>query len=75
MVRQSHRHPRVSKTGAKFSWGVKRPQDLSDICPALRLVETYDIAGKCGPAAFAVAAAYRMLTLGRPIYSCALFTA
>lgn len=74
MVRQSHRHPSVSKTGARFWWGVKRPQDLSVLCPELRLTEVYDIARQCGPTAWIVATAYRMLTIGRPVYSCALFS-
>lgn len=74
MVRQSHRHPSVSQTGARFAWGVRRPQDVSALCAGLRLVETYDIARQCGPAAWLVASAYRMLTLGRPVYSCALFS-
>lgn len=75
MVRQSHRHPSVSKTGARFWWGVKRPQELTELCPQLRLIETYDIARQCGPMALLVASAYRLLTFGRPIYSCALFSA
>ncbi|WP_334185723.1 class I SAM-dependent methyltransferase [Novosphingobium sp.] len=74
MVRQSHRHPSVSKTGARFAWGLKRPQDLGKLGVGLRIVETFDIARQCGPLAWLVASAYRMLTLGRPVYSCALFS-
>lgn len=73
MVNQSHRHPSVSKTGSVFSWGVRKPQDIMSAIPALRLSETYDIARQCGLPSFLVASAYRLLTLGRPIYSCALF--
>ncbi|WP_395396597.1 class I SAM-dependent methyltransferase [Novosphingobium sp. BL-8A] len=73
MVSQSHRHPSVSKTGAVFSWGVKRPVDLTTAVPGLRLIETYDIARQCGLPSLLVASAYRLLTLGRPIYSCAKF--
>lgn len=73
MVAQSHRHPSVSKTGAKFSWGVRRPEEVSRAVPELRLVETYDVARHCGAASAAIAFLYRVLTLGRPVYSCALF--
>jgi O-methyltransferase involved in polyketide biosynthesis len=73
MVSQSHRHPSVSKTGSLFHWGVRKPRDISSAIPTLRLLETYDIARQCGLPSFLVASAYRLLTLGRPIYSCARF--
>ncbi|PNU02154.1 class I SAM-dependent methyltransferase [Novosphingobium guangzhouense] len=73
MVSQSHRHPSVSKTGAVFSWGVKHPADIAKKVPSLELTETYDIARQCGLPSYLVASAYRLLTFGRPIYSCAAF--
>lgn len=73
MVNQSHHHPSVSKTGSVFSWGIRKPQDIAAALPSLRLEETHDIARRCGVPSFLVASAYRLLTLGRPIYSCALF--
>lgn len=73
MVSQSHRHPSVSQTGASFHWGLRQPRDIPEAIPALRLIETYDVASRCGPASWLVTKAYRLVTLGRPIYSCALF--
>lgn len=73
MVSQSHRHPSVSKTGAVFSWGVKHPADIAEKVPSLKLTEIYNIARQCGLPSYLVASAYRLLTFGRPIYSCAAF--
>ncbi|WP_206244629.1 class I SAM-dependent methyltransferase [Novosphingobium terrae] len=73
MVSQSHRHPSVSQTGARFAWGLRRPEEITRAIPRLRLVETYDVARHCGLASSCFALAYRLLTLGRPVYSCARF--
>lgn len=73
MVSQSHRHPSVSRTTARFHWGVRRPEEVCQLAKGLLLTESYDVAAHSGTASRIAAAIYRVVTLGRPIYSCALF--
>ncbi|RKF17635.1 class I SAM-dependent methyltransferase [Altericroceibacterium spongiae] len=73
MVRQSHRHPSVSKTKARFQWGVRRPEEVNSLAEGLVLSESYDVAAHSGTASRIAAAIYRAVTRGRPIYCCARF--
>lgn len=73
MVRQSHRHPSVSRTDARFHWGVRRPEDVAQLAQGLVLAESYDVAAHSGTASCIAATIYRFVTLGRPIYSCSRF--
>lgn len=73
MVSQSHRHPSVSRTDARFHWGVRRPEDVARLAKGLVLAESYDVAAHSGTASRIAAVIYRVITLGRPIYSCARF--
>ncbi|MCJ2188276.1 class I SAM-dependent methyltransferase [Novosphingobium beihaiensis] len=73
MVRQSHRHPSVSQTDARFQWGVRRPEDVCDLADGLALADSYDVASNSGTASRIAAAIYRVVTGGRPVYSCARF--
>ncbi|GAA4222439.1 class I SAM-dependent methyltransferase [Sphingomonas endophytica] len=74
MARHGRRNPSVGKTSASFSWGVRSPADLTRIAPGLALITAYDVAGRSGTMSYIISNLYRLIT-GRPVYSCALFTA
>jgi O-methyltransferase involved in polyketide biosynthesis len=67
MVRNSHRHPSVRQTGARFAWAVARPQDVTAIAPGLALIEEADIARRAGLMTRVVSWLFRFIT-GRPAY-------
>ncbi|WP_448664617.1 class I SAM-dependent methyltransferase [Sphingomonas sp. CJ20] len=73
MVHQSHRHPSVSRTQARFQWGVRRPDDITAMAQGLELAESYDVAARSGTASRIAAIVYRIIMRGCPIYSCARF--
>lgn len=72
MVRNSHRHPSVRKTEARFVWAVARPQDVTVIAPGLELIDEADIARHTGLLTRIVSWLFRFVT-GRPAYFAARY--
>lgn len=71
MAATSWIHPSIRATGARFSWGLRRPHDLTAWAPGLRIVDHYDIGRRLGLAPAVASAGYRLATGGRRIYACA----
>ena len=73
MVRFSSKHPTVSKTDARFKWGLKSPKALRALDPQLDLIEHTDIMAKSGLQATMMKYIYAVLTGGRRFYGMAHF--
>lgn len=69
MVRNSHRHPSVKKTQARFQWALARPEDLRSIDPRPTLVGQENVTVKSGAIPALMNRVHRLFT-GRDIYAC-----
>jgi len=68
MVKSSNKHPTVSKTQARFRWGIKKPTQLLNLDQKLRLSENSDFAMKLGPSIITIKILYWLLSGGRRFY-------
>ncbi|MDH6593958.1 O-methyltransferase involved in polyketide biosynthesis [Variovorax sp. TBS-050B] len=67
-VGHAARHPSVRATGAEFLWGVRRPAELAQAHPRLRLESTHRVLDGIG-LPYAVVAPLAMLLFGVPLYA------
>lgn len=67
-VGQAARHPSVRATGAEFLWGVRRPTELAEAHPRLRLAATHRLLEGAG-LPYSLFGTFAMLLFGVPAYA------
>jgi O-methyltransferase involved in polyketide biosynthesis len=67
-VGHAARHPSVRATGAEFLWGVRRPAELAQAHPRLRLATTHRLLEGAG-LPYALFGTFSMLLFGVPAYA------
>ncbi|MDP9894429.1 O-methyltransferase involved in polyketide biosynthesis [Variovorax boronicumulans] len=65
---RARNHPSVRPTGAEFLWGLRRPADLTEPHPRLRLDGTYRVMEGLGLAYTVLGPMFRMV-FGMPLYA------
>ena len=67
-VGRAAQHPSVRATGAEFRWGLRRPSELAEAHPRLRLDSVYRVLEGFG-LAYTLFAPLVLLALGVPLYA------